>query len=571
MNESSEFRIRWLSLGGKTREVYALPGNVPWPETAPPPSTEDCFLNISALGAAADACEEERWKSVAEFCQLCEQGTASMENFNYNDALDALKEAEEVHGCAFIHWQRCICHLELKQGEQAMAAAYHATSMAPQCGVFWRVYGEICQERGLLEESGVAFERAFFGGEHSSSVISSMRKAGLLVPSPGGGSDLLVSPSVAGAVLKTHIFGLLGHEGNMHRLRELAEEALKNKTTSEAALMATSHLIQSNPDCFEDELRHAEALAKSSRWKEAEGILNDAVGKGSQENLVNSAERILRVLDGDAPFEFSPLAEKLLATGRLSRGAKKMIFERWKTEILEPYSENENCGLAMMVLAERIGRTNRTAEAIELAERVGGTNASAETKIDAAKILLEFGECEKVCAILSSMEKPERGIEGCFLFGEALWRMGVGDQADGHFSEVLKLSNQDPNDSFFYNSQMRSAQCRGLLRPMAEPTTLSPTKRLGRSILVSNPHWSSVIAPAGLPSSSYVRIRIEKDVEACSYHLSELSRQDGEQVIGEFSPQTKHDEICLAIESSGRIFAGAKWRGEWVEASIPQS
>lgn len=571
MNESSEFRIRWLALGGKTREVYALPSNVPWPEMAPPPSAEDYFLNISALGAATAECEEARWKSISEFCQLCEQGTAAMENFNYNEALEVLKEAEEVHGCAFIHWQRCICHLELKQGEQAMAAAYHATSMAPQCGVFWRVYGEICQERGLLEESGLAFERAFFGGEHSPSVISSMRKAGLLVPSPSGSSDLLVSPSVAEAVLKTHICGLFGHEGNTHRLRELAEEALKNKTTAEAALMATSQLIQSDPACFEDELRHAEALAKTSKWKEAEVILKNAISKGSQEHLVNSAERILRVLDGDSLLEFSSLTEKLLATGRLSRGAKRMIFERWKTEVLESYSENKNCGLAMMVLAERIGRANMTAKAVELAERAGAADVSSETKIDAAKILLEFGEYEKVCATLSSIEKLERGAEGSFLFGEALWRMGVEDQADVHFSEALRLSSQDPNDSLFYNAQMRSAQCRGLLRSMAEPTTLSPTKRLGRSILVSNPHWSSVIAPAGLPSSSYVRVRIEKDVEACSYHLSELSRQDGEQVIGEFAPQAKHDEICLAIEASGRIFVGAKWRGEWVEASIPQS
>lgn len=564
MDDSEELRIRWLCLGTKTREVYSLPNNVPWPEDAPPPSTEDYFLNISALGAAVNS-QGGEWEALGEFCHLCEQAGEAMENFDYNQALLLLDGAEGFHRCAFVHWQRCICHLELRQGEQALAAAYHSASMAPKCGVFWRVYGELCLERGLVKEGEAAFERAFFGGEHSPSVISAMRGAGLLVPAPGADGEMLVSPAVASAVFKTHISGLVERRGGEPRLRELVKAALEYKTTAGAALNAAKHLYTIKNRSLGDELLYAEALAKAGETKPALRILRTISSRESPEILASEATRVLRVLECTGLRDFDDLPRELLTAGGISRDSTRMIFERWDAQTLQTYAQNKKSGLALVVAAEKLLKDGERDRAVECSELASIIDSEHETKVEAAKVLLEAGEYEKVCAALSRIDSSMRGAEGCFLFGEALWRMGVEDQAAGHFDEALRLSGNDRNDGLFHNSQMRVAQCGGFLQLLPEPTTLSPTRRLGRSLSVSNDYWSSVIAPAGLPSSSYVRIRIEREVEACTYQVAELSRVSGKIVIGEFVPKGRHDELCLAIEPSGRIFIGAKYRGDWVE------
>lgn len=565
MSDEADFQIRWLALTSKTREVYSLPANVPWPDEAPPPGSEDYFLNISALATASEFCEEDGWSSVGEFCRLCEEAGGHMENFDYNSALLDLEEAESLHPCAFIHWQRCICHIELRQGEQAMAAAYHASMGAPSCGVFWRVYGELCHERGLLKESLDAFEKAFFGGEHSPSVIASMRRAGLLVPSPsGGGGDLLLSPTVASAIFKTHIGGVGNRIGSSERLRELAVEALANKTTANAALLASEFLVKAKEPSLLDELLRGEALAKTGERDEARQILKKALIDFPNRGFAGMEERVLR-LQKELPYpEFREIPAILLSEPKISQVAKRLIFEDWTVDQLKDYAKKNKCGLALAVAAEKAVRLGKSAMAVELAEMSFGLEETDEVRVEVAKVFLECSEYEKVCATMSKIDKAGRGAEGEFLFGEALWRMGVVEQAGGHFFEALRMIEEDPTSSLFHNTQMRLAQCQGLLLGLPEATTLSPTLRLGRALAMSNSHWSSLIAPAGLPSSSYVRVRIESDMDPCTYKIVEISRMYGEVVLGELSPRGKHDEICLAIEPSGRIFAGAKFRGEWV-------
>jgi tetratricopeptide (TPR) repeat protein len=568
MNESDDFTYRWLALGAKVREIYSLPNNIPWPDGMAPPTGDDYFINITALGMAAEVAgrENDDWGGVAEFCKICEAASGHMENFEYEEALSLLAEAEEAHGCAFVHWQRCICHLELRQAEQALAAAYHATSLAPRCSVFWRVYGELCQERGADEEATRAFEKAFFGGEHSPSVIAAMKGAGLLVPSPGGDGDMLVSPSVAGSIFKTHIFSVLSKDNNRHRLRELAEGALANKSTSPVALLATSNLIKGRGVEAYDKLLHIEALAKSDMKKEASGPLRDLLKTAARDFLKKNAERLVGLLKTIPNTDFESLSNAILREGDVDDKVARMIFDNWDDNRLTEFVKNNKSGIATLVLSERVWRKRKKDQAVDLALLAASFDNRASSKIGAAKVLLECGEFEKVCATISKVSEIDRGGEGHFIFGEALWRMGFGEQAGDHFSRVLAGEREHGDDGLYYNAQMRSAQCQGLLIPLTEPTTLSPTKRLGRAILVSNPHWTSVIAPAGLPSSSYIRIRIEKDTVPCPYRIVEISRLNGEALLGNFDPQGKHDEICLAVESSGRVFVGAKYKGEWVNS-----
>jgi len=570
MSDKADFQIRWLALTSKTREVYSLPANVPWPDEAPPPGNEDYFLNISALAAGAEFCEEDGWSKVGEFCRLCEEAGGHMENFDYNNALLDLEEAENLHPCAFVHWQRCICHIELKQGEQAMAAAYHASMGAPSCGVFWRVYGELCHERGLLKESLDAFEKAFFGGEHSPSVIASMRREGLLVPAPSGGTgDLLLSPTVASAIFKTHVGSVAGRANSSERLRELAKAALDNKTTAEAAVMATEFLVKGGEPSLLDKLLQGEALAKTGNREDARRILKSALRDIPSGGLSGIEERVLR-LQKELPYpEFRAIPTMLLTDPKISQAAKRLIFDDWTIEQLKDYTRKNKCGLALVIAAEKSAKLGKTTEATELAEMALGYGEADEYRADAAKVFLECSEYEKVCATMSKVDKSKRGAEGEFLFGEALWRMGVAEQAGAHFFEALRVTEADQTDSLFHNTQMRLAQCQGLMTALPEATTLSPTLRLGRALAMSNSNWSSLIAPAGLPSSSYVRVKIEQDMDPCTYKIVELSRVYGEVLLGEISPQGKHDEICLAIEPSGRVFAGAKFRGDWVGGESP--
>jgi hypothetical protein len=75
------------------------------------------------------------------------------------------------------------------------------------------------------------------------------------------------------------------------------------------------------------------------------------------------------------------------------------------------------------------------------------------------------------------------------------------------------------------------------------------------------------VAPTGLPSSSYVRIKTDKPLKPGCYRIFEFSRQGGENLLGEIFPQEPHDELALAIEPSGKVYVGAKRAGAWVKSA----
>lgn len=565
MSGHPEFEIRWLGVGDKIRQVYALPPAIPWPMEAQAVSPDDSFLNISALGAAAEVAglngDDKMWEGISNFCRLCEEVGGEMENFEYANALDLLSEASEAHECAFVHWQRCICHLELKQPEQALAAAYHATSMAPQCAVFWRVFGELCQDRGMPKEAHDAFERAFFGGEQSPSVIAAMKSSGMLVQSPGGGEGVLVSPAVAGAILEVHIATVAGRKGSKPRLRELARMCLDHKSTARIAKGATSLLVVAGDVGDGDLLMHAESLWAWGEHQEGRML----VEKVSRKSTQPVSARLLSLSRKMSPRTFEVLRKKISRDKNPDKAAVREIFRSGKLSDLEDFAERNPSAGAMIVLAEELSKAKRRKEAVEMANKACQLQDDVELREEAAKLMVENREYEKACALISKTPEGERGGFSSFIFGEALWQMGFADLALPQFS---KAAGAGLDDALTQNALMREAQCKGFLLPLDEPATLSPTKRLGRAILVSSheQEWTSVVAPAGLPSSSYVRVKTDKSLKPGTYRVFEFSRNGGEILIGEFSTKESHDELAVAIEPSGKIFMGAKRGGDWIES-----
>ncbi len=567
MSEKPDFEIRWLVAGDKIRQVYDLPRTIPWPMEMPTPGHDDCFLNVAALGAASEfvggGSPNKKWDQIADFCRLCEEASGAVENFEYERGLEILQEASEIHECAFVHWQRCICHLELHQAEQALAAAYHAASAAPQCAVFWRVFGELCQDRGMPKEAKDAFERAFFGGEQTPSVIAAMRKSGMLVDTPGAEEGVLVSPTVAAAIFATHIAFVSQRKEGATRLIELAEMALDNRSTAHAALGATISLLANFGGGPAVEVMHAEALWANGREKESRAILN----RISVEEIPKKRVHKILALSRDAsPKLFAKLKEAILSRGGASKDSLREIFGSGDLRGLEHFANEYADAEGLVFLAEELTKAKRRKEAVEAASKANQVANTASVRSDAARVMIENKEYEKACAILSRIPEDKRsGLEN-FLFGEALWQMGVFDLAGPMFS---KAGEDLKEDSVRQNSQMREAQCRGLMIPLDESITLSPTRRLGRSIVVSSQdqEWTSVVAPTGLPSSSYVRIKTDKPLKPGCYRIFEFSRQGGENLLGEIFPQEPHDELALAIEPSGKVYVGAKRAGAWVKSA----
>jgi hypothetical protein len=77
-----------------------------------------------------------------------------------------------------------------------------------------------------------------------------------------------------------------------------------------------------------------------------------------------------------------------------------------------------------------------------------------------------------------------------------------------------------------------------------------------------------VVAPAGLPASSYIRIQIGSEVPPSEYRAIEFSRTKGEIHLGSFSVTSAHNTLALAIDPDGKIFVGAKLNGAWVDIEI---
>lgn len=543
--------------------MYALPQSVPWPDDAPPPSLEDLFLNLTALHVAALAAGE-KWSPLAAMCEACEEAGAMMENFDYHLALESLEEAERAHPCAFVHWQRCICHLELRHPEQAMAAAYHAATLAPRCAVFWRVFGELCQERGLPAEAARAFERAFFGGERTPSVIAGMKTSGLLVPNPAVSGDMLVSPAVAKAILQVHIKSTHPRKASAPRLRELASASLSSGTTADVALEATSVLVASPSSAQIDFCLHAEALWSSGRKEESVDMARKVLSSPSAVPPTNLARLVRKVLPG----EIARLTRRLQASGQLTLPVVEELFDQADPDSAQRLealvSEPAPPPLASALHARRLGKS-RPRRAMELGSSViSHPDSTSEARLLAARTLLELGEHEKAAAAVSNVPLEERGNWGQFMLAESLWQMNHPDLAGA----VLEGISEDSDEALAQNVQMRLAQCRGFMLPLPHLASTSPTGRLARPVLVSGPAWASVVAPSGLPSSSYIRVQIDQVAPPGEYRATELTRSAGESPLGTLSVEGPHDLLALAVDPDGRIFAGARLGEEWVEVSV---
>lgn len=569
MSDKSDAKIRWLRLGGKARQVYDLPATIPWLDNVPPPGPDDHFINISILGMAATLFGEKSasddWERIRLFCELCEEAGECSENFDYARALELLGDAENSHGCAFVHWQRCICHIEMRQPEQAMAAAHHAAALAPGCGVFWRVFGELCQDRGLPAEAADAFEKAFFGGEHTPSVIAAMRGSGLLVPNPcGGDAGILVSPHVARAILRTHIASVRGKQGGKGRLRSLAKKSLENASTAGVAVFATEFLMGEGAT-DNDRLMHAEALWRAGFPEAGKQVLGDILDGGGGEVVGGKLLALTREI---LPARAENVRREVVRRGPISREVVEEVFRgngpENADEIAE-FAQKHASGEAWVVAAERFVRLKRRKEALAAAQKAIDIGGDVKLLDGALRVLVDIREYERACAAAARIAPERRTGLSCFLFGEALWQLGEPGLALPLFREASK---SDVEESIVQNSQMREAQCCGFLLPLGEFTTLSPTRRLGRSLVVAGHEWSSIVAPVGLPSASYIRINLDKEFGSCDYRAFEFSKQKGEMPLGGFRALTRHDSLAMAIEPSGQIFVGAKLGERWVKTEV---
>lgn len=571
MDAEHEQSIRWIKLGPTARQVYDLPQSVPWPSEAPPPSLEDFFLNLPALHAAALASQlsgpsMKKWAEISDMCASCEEAGALMENFEYPQALESLELAEQSHACAFVHWQRCICHLELRHPEQAMAAAYHAAALAPRCAVFWRVFGELCQERGLPIEAARAYERAFFGGERTPSVISGMKASGLLVPNPVLSSDMLISPSVARAILQVHIKAAHPRRKSAARLRELAAASLSCATTADVALEATTALVSSPSPSPLDTSLHAEALWATGLTSAAEKMARTVLSNAPHPDL--PPELVARMVKKILPSEVLPLARTLHLGGALTLPAAEALFapsDPTTLSLLEELLREPSPPSLVMALASRRHGKNRPRRAMELSSMVlSHPESSAESRLIAARTLLEIGEHEKAAAAVSTVPPEQRGNGGQFMLAESLWQLGQPSLA----LEILSALDEAGDEALVQNIQMRIAQCRGNMIPLPDPVSTSPTGRLVRPILVAGSSWASVVAPSGLPSSSYIRVQIDRVAAPGEYRVVEISRSSEESPLGVVTVDGPHNLIALAVDPDGRIFIGARLGEEWVGIAL---
>lgn len=571
MEQESEQAIRWIKPGPTARQVYGLPQSVPWPEAAPPPSLEDLFLNLAALLDALRAVETptpaaKKWDSIASMCEACEDASTLMEAFEYHRALESLEAAEQFHPCAFVHWQRCICHLELRNPEQAMAAAYHAATMAPLCAVFWRVFGELCQERGLPADAARAFERAFFGGERTPSVISGMKTLGLLVPNPALAGDMLVSPAVARAILQVHIRSTHSRKKSAQRLRELASASLSCATTADVALEATSVLMNHPIPSPLDACLHAEALWSSGKALDARHLALKSLEcrHPLDPPLIPLARLVRKVL----PEALTTLARRLEGEGRLTLAVAEELFDQSDPATparLEAFVDAPSPPPQAAALhARRLGklRPRRAKDMASLA--ISHPGSTAEVRLHAARTLLELGEHEKAAAALSIVPRDQRGNWGQFMLAESLWQMDQPDLA----KEILTGISEEDDEALSQNIQMRLAQCQGLMLPLPNSACTSPTGRLMRPVLVSGSSWASVVAPSGLPCSSYIRVQIAQVASGDEYRVAEMTRAAGESPLGVLTVEGSHDLIALAVDPDGRIFVGARRGEEWVSVSV---
>jgi tetratricopeptide (TPR) repeat protein len=571
VDEEREQRIRWIKPGPTARQVYSLPQTIPWPDSAPPPSLEDLFLNLSALHdatrlASSDSPSAKKWEHIASMCEKCEEASVSMEGFEYSKALETLELAEQDHACAFVHWQRCICHLELRQPEQAMAAAYHAATLAPRCAVFWRVFGELCQERGLPAEAARAFERAFFGGERTPSVISGMKASGLLVPNPALSGDMLVSPAVARAILQVHIKSTHPRKHSAPRLRELALASLSSGSTADVALEATSALMSSPSPSPLDSCLHAEALWSSGSLEEARRLARECLVTGTHPDLppMTLARMTRKIL----PEELGSLVTALHTSGVLTLDVTEELFatsDPSSSTRLESLVAKPSTPPQLTVLyARRLGKS-RPRRAMQMStDALSHPEASSEVRLMSARTLLEMGEHEKAAAAVSTVPHSERGNWGQFMLAESLWQMGHPE----HALEILEKLNEDQDEALAQNIQMRLAQCRGFMIPLPTQVAISPTGRLVRPVLVSGSAWASVVAPSGLPSSSYIRVQLDQPAKPDEYSVTELARTSGESPLGSLSVDGKHDLLALAVDPDGRVFVGARLGEKWVGISL---
>lgn len=557
--------MRWIKPGQIARQVYALPQSIPWPEPAPPPSLDDYFLNLAAVHAAIGELGERggKWELLSEMCRCCEEASEQMENSGYARALELLDEAESAHPCAFVHWQRCICHLELGHQEQAMAAAYHAATLAPRCAVFWRVFGELCRDRGLEKEASRAFERAFFGGERTPSVIAGMRASGLLVPNPAHRGDMLVSPAVARAILQVHIKSMSSRPKSKGRLRELAISSLSSGTTADVALDATSLLVSRPPSEPLDECLHAEALWEAGKPSAAARMASSILSNG-EARLSADPLHLARMARKVSPSSLPELAASLSSAGSMSKQVVEELFPPSdpSTEArIAVLVDSPHAPAVVLAHAARLAVGKSRRRAIELASRALSSSTDHLPRLMAARVLLELRENEKACAAVASVPRDQRGNWGQFMLAEALWQLGH----PGLSLEALGSVTEDQDEALNQNVQMRLAQCRGQLLPLPAPASISPTGRLVRPVLVSGPSWTSVVAPSGLPGSSYIRVQIGRGTQGCEYRIFEFSRMSGEVPLGVVEVVSEHDSLALAVDPDGKIFVGAKNSGLWSE------
>ncbi len=568
MNDDEVQKVRWLKPGSTARQVYDLPRSIPWPELAPPPSLEDIFLNLAALQEALEIeSTAPRWSDIAVMCQCCETASSLMENFEYTKALEELDEAEQSHPCAFVHWQRCICHLELGHPEQALAAAYHATSMAPRCAVFWRVFGELCQDRGMSVEAAQAFERAFHGGDRAPSVIAGMKTSGLLVPNPAHQGEMLVSPAVARAILEVHIKSIHSRANSLPRLRELASASLSSDTTSDVALEATTVLMSTSSPSMSDLAMHGLALWANGDMQGAAAITLQILGSPASD-ISTIPEPLARLVRRATPEKIASATLLLHSAGVLNKSVAEELYspaDPSSFSRLESLLSSPACPPQMVALAaSRMVKSNPRRSRSLCSEALVLPDSTIETRLSVARTLLELGEYEKSAATASNVPVSARGSWGQFLLAECLWQL---DQPALSL-DILEGIEPDADEALTQNISMRIAQCRGDLLPLGVTASISPTGRLVRPILVSGDAWTSVVAPSGLSSSSYIRVQVDRVASPGEYQVAEFSRSAGQNQLGSFRVAARHNMLALAIGPDGLLFVGARNGEKWVPVTV---
>lgn len=566
MMENGEF-FKWVRIPAAAQQVYELPAMIPWPGEGPVPAAGETYINLSGLAAGIDLAEEleEKWGSIRKFCQKAEEASVHMERFEYLAALDALEEAEESHPCAYIHWQRCVCHLELRQPQQAEAAIHHATVRAPKNPAFLRIRGEIFLSRGMEDSANADFIRAFHLGERSASVIAGMVRAGELVELPTEpGIGKLISPAVSRAILKTKLTGVVRRDKEGKRIRELVDIALLSHTTGEVALLGTEALVFGRGGArFDDYVRHALALYYGGGRVEASYLLEQLVDSIRYGASIGDGDRFANLyllLNKTIPEEVISL---LVQQGKLSRKIIEKALPRERGES-QAFAKRMDCPEAWAAAAEFLVSEGFSDDGRRACDEAVARGANPETLTWVAKTLIFLDEGERACACLSKIKEDDRSAEANFLFGEALWRIGHPSMARAAFHKVGK----EADEQVLQNSQMREAQCDGLLQQLPEALSLSPTGRLSRPLLLAGENHTTLMAPMGATASSCIRAVLPEKRGGQKYKIFEYSRDGNEVVLADMIVLGKHDAVSVAIEPSGTVFAGAKLGAEWVPVTV---